>query len=54
MTVFSCVEAAYVHGFAWLEYDESLGLHLVARDLVRDGRRMRALAYARAVKVPED
>jgi hypothetical protein len=49
MTIFSSVEAALRHGFVWFEFDRRLGLHVVVRDDRRvDGRRVRALAFARA------
>ena len=50
MTIFTSLEAAAAQGFVWLEFHAAVGLHLVFRDFVRaDGRRHRALAFARAV-----
>ena len=49
MTVFSSVQAAQEYGFTWMDYDAETGLHIVVRDVVeRNGRKMRALAFARA------
>lgn len=49
MTVFSSIQAAAAYGFTWLDFDRETGMHIVVRDLIeRDGRRMRALAFARA------
>lgn len=49
VTVFSSIQAAAAYGFTWLDFDEETGLHIVVRDVIeRDGRKMRALAFARA------
>ena len=54
MTIFSNLEAARRYGFVWLEFQAGIGLHLVARDYTRgDGRRCRALAFARPAEVDE-
>ncbi len=53
MTIFTSLDNAVRAGFHWLEFNSALDLHLVQRDFTReDGKKVRALAYARAEVTP--